>query len=257
MTGSRRARSLLAPALPKAVLFDMDDTIFDHSLTCRSALARLRSRDARLRTCSLDSEWHEYLRLLDAVQPDVLAGRVTIHDARVDRFRQLVRFCGSEVSSLDAAELSREYRAYYRGLRRAVPGAVRLLERLRDRAVVGVVTNNAVAEQEEKLDYLGLRGLIDFMVVSEGVGVAKPDPGIFLIALKKAHARPEETVMIGDSWRSDVAGARNTGIRPVWFNRFHLRPPDPWPVPELESFRSAPHAESVLAGRPQGTPARL
>jgi putative hydrolase of the HAD superfamily len=230
----------------------MDDTIFDHSLTCRRALARLRRAEARLRGPSLDAVWHEYSRLLEVVHPDVLAGLITVDAARVERFRQLARFCGTEVSSVEAAELSRQYRAHYQELRRTVPGVRRVLERLRGRTVVGVVTNNEVAEQERKLDHLHLRPLIDFMVVSEGVGVSKPDPGIFLLALEKARALPEETVMIGDSWRSDVTGARNAGIRPVWFNRFHLAPPDPWPVRELDSFRSPARTEAVLAGAASG-----
>jgi putative hydrolase of the HAD superfamily len=234
--------------LPKAIFFDMDDTIFDHSLTCRGALARLRRTESRLRGPSLNAVWHEYARLLDEVQPDVLAGRVTVQDARIERFCQLARFCGTEVSSAAAAEFSRRYRAHYQKLRRTVPGVRRVLERLRGRAVVGVVTNNEVAEQEQKLDHLHLRPLIDFMIVSAGVGISKPDPGIFRLALAKAGALPEETVMVGDSWRSDIVGARNTGIRPVWFNRFHLSPPEPWPVRELDSFRSPAHAEAVVAG---------
>jgi putative hydrolase of the HAD superfamily len=225
----------------------MDDTIFDHSLTCRAALARLRRTESRLRGPTLDAVWHEYSRLLDAVQPDVLAGRVTVQQARVERFRQLARFCGTEIPTETAAEFSHQYRAHYQLVRRTVPGVRRVLGRLRGRAVIGVVTNNEVAEQEEKLDHFRLRPLIDFMIVSAGVGVAKPDPEIFRLALGRAGALPEETVMVGDSWRSDIVGARNTGIRPVWFNRFHLARPDPWPVRELDSFRSPAHAEAVVA----------
>jgi putative hydrolase of the HAD superfamily len=236
------------PQLPKAIFFDMDDTIFDHSLTCRRALARLRRTEARLRGPALDVLWHEYARLLEAVQPDVLAGRLTIQDARIERFRQLARFCGTEISMETAVEFSHRYRTHYQELRRTVPGVRRVLGRLRGRAVIGVVTNNEVAEQEEKLDHFHLRPLVDFMIVSAGVGVSKPDPAIFRLALTKAGVRPEETVMIGDSWRSDIVGARNTGIRPVWFNRFHLARPDPWPVRELDSFRSPVRTESVVAG---------
>jgi len=246
---SRRARpSPDGPLLPKAIFFDMDDTIFDHSLTCRRALGRLRVTEARLRRRPLDDVWHEYSRLLEEVQPDILAGRLNIQEARVERFRQLARLCGTEISSADAAELSRRYRVHYQELRRTVPGVRRLLERLRGRTVVGVVTNNEVEEQERKLDHLGLRPLVDFMVVSEAVGIAKPDPGIFRVALAQADASPGQTVMIGDSWRSDVTGARNVGIRPVWFNRFHLTPPDPWPVRQIDSFQSPALAEAVLAG---------
>jgi len=245
------SRTVRAPGpipLPKAIFFDLDDTIFDHAITCRCALARLRASEARFRSRSLDDVWHEYSHLLDVVQPDIFAGRITLPEARIERFRELARFCGTQASPDEAAEFSRQYRAHYQKLRRTVPGVRRVLERLRGRAVIGVVTNNEVAEQERKVDHLGLRPLIDFMVVSEGVGVAKPDPAIFQIALECAGTLPEETVMIGDSWRSDVTGARNAGIRPVWFNRFHLTAPDPWPVSELDSFRSPSRTEAVLAG---------
>ena len=186
------------------------------------------------------------MRLLDQVQPDISLGRLTVQEARVERFRHLARFCGTEVSVESADELSRKYRANYQELRSLVPGVREVLERLRGRAVIGVVTNNEVAEQEEKLDHFHLRPLIDFMIVSAGVGVAKPDPEIFRLALTKAGTVAEETVMIGDSWRSDVVGARNTGIRPVWFNRFHVSRPEPWPVRELDSFRSPSQAEAAL-----------
>ncbi len=98
VTRSHRSAPRDASDLPKAVFFDMDDTIFDHSLTCRRALACLRRTETRLRGPSLDVVWHEYARLLDAVQPDVFAGRITIQAARVERFRQLARFCGTEVT---------------------------------------------------------------------------------------------------------------------------------------------------------------
>ncbi|EQD70615.1 HAD-superfamily hydrolase, subfamily IA, variant 1, partial [mine drainage metagenome] len=59
---------------------------------------------------------------------------------------------------------------------------------------------------------------------------------IFRIALRKAKARPEEAVMIGDSWGSDVRGALGAGIRPIWFNRFHRPMPESLDVPEIDSY---------------------
>jgi len=232
----------------------MDDTIIDHSLTCRRALARLRRAEPALQGPPLDVLWHDYTHLLESVQADVFAGRVSVQEARIERFRLLTRrYGGPGASPAECAELSHRYRATYQSLRRMVPGARAVLERLRGRTVIGVVTNNVVTEQEEKLDHFDLRRLIDFMVVSAGVGVSKPEPGIFRIALERADARPEEAVMVGDSWRSDIAGARGVGIRPVWFNRFHLPPPDPWPVPQVDSFRSPARLEALLAGESPGS----
>jgi HAD superfamily hydrolase (TIGR01549 family) len=234
--------------LPPAVLFDMDDTIFDHALTCRAALRELRRSEQFLQRRGLDAVWREYSRLLEAVHPDVLAGLRTPDDARTERFRLLATFCGTRITREEAEALSRSYRSHYQGLRRAVPGAKKLLERLHRRTFVGVVTNNQVAEQEEKLAYLGLRDLVDLLVVSEGVGTAKPDPRIFEVVLDGAGVGPSDAVMLGDSWENDVLGARATGIRAVWFNRFGQLNPEPEVVMEIRSLRDPFEVERVLSG---------
>jgi 5'-nucleotidase len=233
--------------LPKAVLFDMDDTIFDHALTCRDALDRLRRDQPGLRRRSVDALWTEYSRLLEEVQPEIMSGLMTVDRARIERFKRLARFCGTSISVDEAAAYSRAYRAHYQSLRRLVPGVRRLLERLHRRTVLGVVTNNQVAEQEEKVAHFDLDGLIDFLVISEGVGVSKPDPRIFSLALDRAAAQPGEAVMIGDSWENDVLGARNSGISAIWFNRFRRNAPEPLPVPQLTSFRALRRVEALLA----------
>jgi FMN phosphatase YigB (HAD superfamily) len=48
--------------------------------------------------------------------------------------------------------------------------------------------------------------------------VSKPAPAIFAAALDRLQCRPDEAVMIGDSWAADIIGARAAGIRPIWFN---------------------------------------
>ena len=243
---------------PRVVLFDMDDTIFDHALTSRDALARMREVWPLLRRRPAARVWQEYSRLLEEVHPEVLLGRLDANVARTRRFRVLAGFCGAEISDAEAAERSREYRAFYQALRRAVPGVGSLLERLHGRVQVGVVTNHEAAEQQEKLAFLGFERWVDHLVVSGEVGVAKPDPRIFEIALARASADPEEAVMIGDSWANDVLGARGARIGAVWFNRFAAPAPGSLRIPEIRSFRAPARAEETLfraAARPRDGPA--
>jgi REG-2-like HAD superfamily hydrolase len=60
---------------------------------------------------------------------------------------------------------------------------------------------------------------LDFVVASASVGTAKPHPDIFRFALARADLRPEEVLYVGDSYVSDVLGARAVGIRPVLIDR--------------------------------------
>lgn len=164
----------------------------------------------------------------------------------MERFRQLASLAGAQITAGEAEALSREYRAQYQRFRRTVPGARAMLERLHGRTTIGVVSNNAQQEQLDKLAFLRLGHLIDELVVSEAVGVAKPDPRIFEIALRRVGARPADAVMIGDSWSNDVRGARAAGIRAIWFNRFGAVRPEPVEVPEIASFRAPARAERLL-----------
>lgn len=105
-------------------------------------------------------------------------------------------------------------------------GAEELLREVRGQAKVAIVTNNLHDEQRDKLEALGLDWYVDALVASEEVGVAKPDPGIFRAALERVGCSAEEAVMVGDSWESEVAGARASGVRAVWLNRRGVHSPE-------------------------------
>ncbi len=172
---------------------------------------------------------------------------------RAERFQVLAAWSGHPIDPATAAGLSQTYRQHYQRLRRPVPGAPEAIRRLKGRTRLGVVTNNTVAEQAEKLGFLGLDRVVDFLLTSEEVGVAKPDPAIFRVALDRAGVAPEEAVMVGDSWGSDVVGARAAGIRALWFNRFRVPRPDSIAVPEFTTFRAPARLERLLSA-PEDSP---
>ena len=78
----------------------------------------------------------------------------------------------------------------------------------------------------EKLTRLGLGDLfpVHAVIVSSDVGVAKPDPAIFELALDRLGYLAEETVFVGDSWQADMVGAMNAGLHAIWFNRKGAEP---------------------------------
>jgi putative hydrolase of the HAD superfamily len=104
------------------------------------------------------------------------------------------------------------------------------------------VTNGPKDVQQAKLHHLNLAPLIDFMIISEEFGLAKPDPAIFHEALRLADASAGEAVVVGDSPEFDIAGAQQTGIRSIWMNRRGL----PWqgsrerPTWEIRSLNELP-----------------
>lgn len=240
--------ALHSGVVTRAVLFDLDETLFDHAHSARSGLAQLRETHPPLAGRSLAELEVELRRLLDEMHPHVLQGLLTLDQARIERLQGLFRFCGASITAEEAEQAAARYREAYGRSRRAVPGAIPLLEALRHQVCVGVVSNNLTREQEEKLEATGIAHLIDFLVTSEDAGAQKPDPAIFQEGLRRAGCAAGEAVMVGDSWEWDVLGARNAGIRAVWLNRGRLPCPDPSLAHELHALEPVQQVAEVILG---------
>ncbi|MGE5198212.1 MAG: HAD family hydrolase [Rhodospirillaceae bacterium] len=233
-----------------AVLFDLDDTLFDHRACTREALGDLRRRFPALGAVPVDLVEAEHGRLLEHLHLDVLAGRLSVDDARIERFRQLLVFAGGTAAADAAPDAAAAYRAAYVEHWRPVEGARELLAALHGRVATGVVTNNVAAEQRQKIAACGFGPLLDAVVISEEAGVTKPDPRIFRMALAQLGRPAEEAVMLGDAWDTDIAGARAAGLRPIWFNRFGAPSPDR-SVPEIHSLVPSTSVLSMLFPNPE------
>lgn len=181
--------------------------------------------------------------ILEALHHEVLAGRIPLDAARVERFRRLYLAMGVEPDPELAALTAASYRDRYKAAHSEVRGAAALLEAVRAHARVVIVSNNLLEEQRTKLRACGLAAHVDVLVVSEEAGMPKPDPRIFEIALQRAGVTAAEAVMVGDSWANDIEGARAAGIRAIWFNREGAAPPDPG----VELLTSLEPTRQVLA----------
>ena len=205
---------------PTTVLFDLDDTLFDHTATARAALRATAAPLPFFQGTDFEAFYRFYSQLLEEYHAQLLAGRCTPAQARGRRVQRLLARHWPTAAPADVQAFVRVNQAHYPQLRQPVAGARELLQALKPHHRIGVVTNNGTAEQVEKLAFLGMTDLVDALVTAEDVGVPKPDARMFQVALTRLQARPEETVLVGDNWHADVLGARAVGIRPLWLNRF-------------------------------------
>ncbi len=110
---------------------------------------------------------------------------------------------------------------------------------------LGVLSNlrrdmNALCQQLRLAPYL------DFCVSAADAGAEKPQPAIFLAALERMSAAPEETLHVGDQYRSDVEGARAVGMHTVLIDRGGWKP-DAIDCPKIASLSELPE---LLADAP-------
>jgi putative hydrolase of the HAD superfamily len=98
-------------------------------------------------------------------------------------------------------------------------GARKVLETLRGRGVkLGVITNGLTWSQNTKLEAMGLREFFSVVLISEEVGIRKPDARIFMMGLDGLGVDASDAVFVGDNPELDIAGARGVGMRAIWLN---------------------------------------
>jgi putative hydrolase of the HAD superfamily len=107
------------------------------------------------------------------------------------------------------------------------PEARGALNYLKDLYPLHIITNGFEEVQQKKLDTSDLRKYFTTITTSEEAGVKKPEPWIFELALRKAGARPEKSLMVGDDLVVDMLGAREMGMDTMFFNPQALEHQDP------------------------------
>jgi putative hydrolase of the HAD superfamily len=99
-----------------------------------------------------------------------------------------------------------------------VDGLEETLDALADRGLALGIVSNSDGRLEWRLAELGILDRFDFVVDSAVVGVSKPSPDIFRVALEKSELEPSDVFYVGDYYEVDVVGARAAGMTPVLFD---------------------------------------
>jgi 2-haloacid dehalogenase len=204
--------------LYKLILADADDTLFDFEKAEKSAFER--SFIEMEHNLDVEGMKQKYNIINKLLWNDVEKGLLTSKQVRVERFRRLfhdldVRFSAEEFSELFIRYLSEG--AFL------LDGAEELCKYLSSKYKLVIVTNGIKDVQLSRMKRSSIKQYIYDMIISEEVGVSKPDPRIFEFALKKLdHTDKKSVIMIGDSLSSDIQGGINFGVDTCWFNPKNL-----------------------------------
>ncbi|CAL2056414.1 YjjG family noncanonical pyrimidine nucleotidase [Tenacibaculum sp. 190524A05c] len=111
--------------------------------------------------------------------------------------------------------ISEDYINYLPLFNHLLDGTIELLEYLKTKYRLHIITNGFEEVQKIKLEKSQINDYFQVVVTSESVGVKKPNPKVFEFALKEANVSAEKAVMVGDSLEADVLGALAVGISPI------------------------------------------
>lgn len=213
--------------VPRAVLFDLDDTLTDRRLSIERFATVFHEAFGDALADTTDAALAVEIRRADGkgyrARPDVAADLAVSLPWR---------------ASPGAATLLAYWEEWFARSATLSDGALAVLEALRARGLLlGIVTNGATLRQNAKIDVLDLRRFVGPIVVSETVGVNKPDRRIFDVALAALGVAPGEAWFVGDNPVNDVLGAESAGLTGVWYRNDHVWPSEhPMPARVVDAL---------------------
>lgn len=147
-------------------------------------------------------------------------GKIQKVDLRNQRFNLALNDVGVDNPEL-AKKIGDDYINLSPTKKALFPYAHETLDYLSQKYDLHIITNGFKEVQHTKLENTNLAQYFKKIVTSDDAGAQKPRPEIFHYALTSVNAKKEESIMIGDDMKTDIAGAKNFGIDQVFFNSIH------------------------------------
>ncbi|MFJ6429202.1 MULTISPECIES: HAD family hydrolase [Microbacterium] len=194
------------------VLFDLDDTLLNHSGAADRAFVQWATEehiDPNERNRKL---WRE---AEDRFPPAPHRG-VTMEETRSLRMGNFLSRAVPDRPVSEPDDLAKKYAAYltcYEDSWELYSDTLDCVRRLRERFRVGILTNGASLMQRRKLDHTGLGAAVDLVVVSEEIGYAKPAPEAFTMSCERLGVSAGCVLYVGDNPRIDIEGAVGAGLQ--------------------------------------------
>jgi putative hydrolase of the HAD superfamily len=204
----------------KAVWFDLDDTLYDHTYSVCRGMDAVRAQYASLADRDSEELASIYNRALNIVYPAHVRGEIDFREMRRRKLKLFYPFAGLSESQIPPVdEFHRIYDEAYCRHRRAVPGSIEVLRQLGNEGMaLAILTNSKQSVQEEKLRIIGLDWMIPNLLTAERAGFTKPDPRLYRWALEQTGQRAADVLMVGDSLENDVEAALRCGLNAVLYN---------------------------------------
>ena len=209
----------------KALIFDLDDTISDFQGAADAAFKLAFGDIAEEHGVDLDGMHDKYMGLFEEFYTLHLQGHINLDEFRVYRFSRMFELVGLPTDGT-FLDLTMDFQTIY---------------------PLGVITNGPMEAQWRKINKFRLSRIMEVILVSGQIGIAKPDPRIFQVMLEGLRVTAPEAVMIGNSLEHDHQGALNVGIPFIWANHQRKPLPEGWPKPDAE-VHSFDELRKILLG---------
>ena len=197
------------------LFFDLDHTLWDFDTNSRLAMIQTISE------LKLDSQiddfdtFFKYYETLNANLWEAYRNK-EIRKPELVRKRFENTLSHFNITAIDPTAMNDHYLQLMPLQKKLYPDVIETLKYLKTKGYqMHIITNGFTEVQHKKIESSGLKDFFTRVFISEEIQAPKPDKRIFQYALKSCNAKKSKSIMIGDSWESDILGARSMGINQV------------------------------------------
>ncbi len=201
------------------LFFDLDRTLWDFETNSKKALDFIFHKHELDKKVDHFIQFHHHYQRINAdLWKKYGKGKITKEALQSERFKLTLEKLNISDDAL-AEKLGDDYIHFSPYQTTLLPNAITTLEKLQQLGYkMHIITNGFKEAQHIKLENSGLRNFFDLILCSEEVGVTKPNRAIFEYALKQTNGKPNNSVMIGDDFHTDIIGALNAGWQAIHFD---------------------------------------
>ncbi|MFC6181850.1 HAD family hydrolase [Lactiplantibacillus daowaiensis] len=231
----------------KAIIFDVDDTLYDQKSPFGDALAQ--TFDRPLDATELALVFKRFRDFTDHTFNQVMTNELTLEAWQTARLRHAM-------ATLNVKPISTDWviqfeMAYHQALTKIhlFDGLGPVLAKLSHCFKIGIITNGPAAIQRQKLHQLQIERYVhpDNIFISEELGLAKPDPSIFTTWAHQSGIRANQAVYVGDNAALDMTSAKHAGWQTFWFNHRQNLQAQPTVIPDQIIQTPAELSELLMA----------
>lgn len=198
------------------IFFDLDHTLWDFEKN--SALAFEAIFEKYAMPISMETFLEHYIPINFKYWKLYQEEKITQQELRYSRFREVFDLLQYPIDDAQINLLAQEYIWYLPKFNHLFDGAIEILDYLKPKYNLHIITNGFHEVQEGKLRNANIDHYFITITNSEKAGVKKPNPKIFEFALDLARTDKNKSVMIGDSMEADIEGALNVGLDAIFFS---------------------------------------
>ena len=206
------------------IFIDLDDTIWDFTANSHVAL-EIMYRDLNIERIFPDyttfsTMYYDKNRELWALYHH---GKIAKDFLIVERYAFLLREIGyNDTDNKMASQMNEYYLDTLARQNKLVPYAIELLQYLQKKGYrLFILSNGFIEVQHRKLQSAGIGDFFTRLVLSDEIGINKPDRRLFDYALQVTDSVAEETLLIGDNYDADIMGAAQAGWGQIYFDRHY------------------------------------